>query len=102
MARAAVRSLRDERGAVGTIWARSLEDGDASTRYLYLRGRIRTGLPPYGFSDALRLPFAGRRELGVVEGLVDVHRLRSVGFPNIAAAGGAHVQARAVTSLRRL
>src|SRR5262245_4899913 len=66
-----------------------------------LRGRARTGLPPYGVDEALRLSPTERREFVVVEGLIDVHRLRFEGFANVAAAGGAHVQAGAVIRLRR-
>ena len=47
---------RDERGRIGTLWGRSLQDSDSSTRYLYLRGASRSGLPPYGLSAILRLP----------------------------------------------
>jgi DNA primase len=93
---------RDERETVRTLWARSLRDSDSSTRYLYLRGASRSGLPPYGLSEVLRLPPADRHELLLLEGLIDVHKLRSDGFPNVAAVGGARVQPDAVTRLRRL
>jgi DNA primase len=93
---------RDERGRIGTFWARSLRDSDSSTRYLYLRGASRSNLPPYGLSEVLGLPPTERRELLLVEGLIDVHKLRSDGFPNVAAVGGARVQPDAVTRLRRL
>lgn len=93
---------RDERGRIGTFWARSLRDSDSSTRYLYLRGATRSDLPPYGLSEVLRLPPPERRELVLVEGLIDVHKLRSDGFPNVAAVGGARVQPGTVTQLRGL
>src|SRR4029078_7908159 len=93
---------RDERGTIRTLWARSLRDSDSSTRYLSLRGAARSGLPPYGLSEVLRLPPADRHELLLLEGLFDVHRLRSDGFPNVAAVGGARVQLGVVTRLRRL
>lgn len=83
---------RDERGRIGTLWARALQGADASSRYLYLRGASRSGLPPYGLSDVLRLPADARREVTLVEGLIDVHHLRSKGFPSVAAIGGARVQ----------
>lgn len=83
---------RDERGRIGTLWARALHDTDTSSRYLYLRGASRSGLPPYGLSDILRLPLDDRREITLVEGLIDVHHLRSKGFPSVAAIGGARVQ----------
>ncbi len=87
---------------IGTLWARSLQDSDSSTRYLYLRGASRSGLPPYGLSDVLRLPPTERRELVLVEGLIDVHHLQAKGYPTVAAVGGARVQSSAVVRLRRL
>jgi DNA primase len=89
----------DERGRIGTLWARTLHDADPSSRYLYLRGASRSGLPPYGLSDIRRLPVADRREVTLVEGLIDVHHLRARGFPAVAAIGGARVQPE---SFRRL
>jgi DNA primase len=93
---------RDERGRIGTFWARALQDTDASSRYLYLRGASRSGLPPYGLSDILRLPADARREVTLVEGLIDVHHLRSRGFPSVAAIGGARVQPEALRRFGRL
>jgi DNA primase len=93
---------RDERGRIGTLWARALRDSDSSTRYLYLRGRSRTVLPPYGLSEILRLPPPERREVVLVEGLIDVHKLRSLDFFNVAAVGSARAQAGALIRLRRL
>src|SRR5207247_8369872 len=61
-------------------------------RYLYLRGPGRAHLPPYGLSDVLRLPCHERRELVLVEGLVDVHHLREKGIANVAAIGSARIQ----------
>jgi hypothetical protein len=81
---------RDEWGRIGTFWARALDDREP--RYLYLRGAGRTHLPPYGFSDVLRLPSRERRELLLVEGLVDVHHLRAKGIANVAAIGSAQIQ----------
>jgi DNA primase len=43
-----------------------------------------------------------RREVVLVEGLMDVHHLRSKGCPNVAAVGGARIQPGAVTRFRRL
>jgi DNA primase len=82
---------RDEWGRIGTFWARALDDHEP--RYLYLRGARRTHLPPYGLSDVLRLPEHERRELVLVEGLVDVHHLRAKGIANVAAIGSARIQA---------
>jgi len=45
---------------------------------------------------------ADRHGLLLLEGLIDVHKLRSDGFPNVAAVGGARVQPNVVTRLRRL
>src|SRR5262249_55409567 len=76
-----------------------LQDSDSSTRYLYLRGASRSALPPYGLSEVLRLPARERRELVLVEGLIDVHHLRAHGYLNIAAAGGARLSGSMLTRL---
>jgi hypothetical protein len=93
---------RDEHGRIGTFWARSLRDSDSSTRYLYLRDATRSHLPPYGISDVLRLPATERREVVLVEGLLDVHHLRAKGFASIAAIGGARAQSSVGPRLERL
>jgi hypothetical protein len=93
---------RDERGLIRTFWARSLRDSDSSTRYLYLRGASRSDLPPYGMSEVVGLPPAERRELLLVEGLIDVHRLRADGLLNVAAVGGARVSSQTMERLGRL
>src|SRR5262249_53699745 len=92
---------RDPRGRIGTMWARSLQDSESSTRYLYLRGSSRSGLPPYGFSDVLCLPPVERRELTLVEGLIDVHQFQSRGFRTVAAVGGARVRPDTLQRLHR-
>jgi DNA primase len=79
---------RSERAAVRTLWARTVGDDERASKYLYLRGARRTGLPPYGLSEVLRLPLGERRDLVLVEGLVDVHHFRARGVTNIAALGG--------------
>jgi hypothetical protein len=80
---------RDERGGVRTVWARTLDGGgDPGAKYLYLRGASRTGLPPYGLSEVLAQPLAERRELVLVEGLLDPHHFRAHGIRNVAALGG--------------
>lgn len=80
---------RDERGCVRTVWARTLDGGGArGAKYLYLRGASRTGLPPYGLSEVLAQPLADRRELVLVEGLLDPHHFRAHGVPSVAALGG--------------
>jgi hypothetical protein len=79
---------RDERGRVVTLWARALTDDDPN-RYLYLRGASRTGAIPYGLSDRLTADAReARRELVLVEGLMDVHQLRAHDVSNVAALGG--------------
>jgi hypothetical protein len=93
---------RHERGRIGTFWARSLRDSDHSARYLYLQGASRTDLPLYGLCDVLRLRPADRRELVLVEGLIDVHQLRARGFGTVAAVGGARLQPAAVARLPQL
>jgi Toprim-like len=90
---------RDEWGRIGTLWARSLDAREP--RYLYLRGARRTHLPPYGLSDVLRLASHERRELVLVEGLVDVHHLRAKGIANIAAIGSARIQPDKLARLSR-
>lgn len=79
---------RSERGTIRTLWARAVDEGELTSKYLYLRGARRTGLPPYGLSDVLRLPLGERRDLVLVEGLLDVHHLRARGVANVAALGG--------------
>jgi DNA primase len=78
-----------------------MSDRDAATRFLYLRGGSRSGLPPYGLCQVLKLPPSERRELVLVEGLLDVHHLRAKGMPNIAAVGGARIQPDTVTRLAK-
>jgi DNA primase len=98
-----VGAWRHERGKIGTLWARALDDGsDAGARYLYLRGASRTGLPPYGLADVVAKPVSERGELILVEGLIDVHHLRALGITNVAALGGTGTQPEAFERLARL
>jgi DNA primase len=90
---------REEWGRIGTFWARALDDREP--RYLYLRGAGRTHLPPYGLSDVLRLPSHERRELVLVEGLLDVHHLRAKGIASIAAIGSVRIQPNKLARLTR-
>lgn len=79
----------DERGKGRTLWARTTQDGESeATRYLYLRGASRAGLPPYGLSHVLAGPRELRQDLVLVEGVFDVHQLRARGVYNVAALGG--------------
>lgn len=93
---------RDEQGTARTMWSRSLEATDASSRYLYLTGASRSGLTPYGLSDVLRLPPAERSELVLVEGLIDLHNLQAKGMANVAAVGGARVNPDLIPHIGRL
>ena len=80
---------RNEHGRIGTLWTRTLDDTNREdSRYLYLKGASRTNLPPYGLADLLRRPPEARRELILVEGLIDVHHLRAHHIDNVAALGG--------------
>ena len=93
----------DEAARVRTLWARTLEDeASPNSRYLYLRGASRAALPPYGLSYVLNQPPPARRELVLVEGLFDVHQLRSRGADNVAALGGTGVRAQTFERLARL
>jgi DNA primase len=92
---------RDADGRIGTLWVRTLDDAeDAGTRYLYLRGASRTGLPPYGLSEALGSGPPGR-EIVLVEGLLDVHQLRARGIDNVSALGGTSLRLRTFERLHR-
>jgi len=51
--------------------------------------------------DVLRLPARERRELLLVEGLVDVHHLRAKGIGNIAAIGSAQIQPNTLARLAK-
>jgi Toprim-like len=84
---------RDERGRIKTLWARSLEPSDDGVRYLYLRGASRTNLPPYGLSWSLK-ETPRPRDVLLVEGLLDVHHLRSTGYKAVAAVGGTGTRPR--------
>lgn len=94
---------RDDYGRIGTLWARALGDAESnSTRYLYLKGAIRTNLPPYGLSDLLAGGSDMRREIVLVEGFFDLHQLRSGGIKNVAALGGTSMSPQTFERLHRL
>lgn len=98
-----VGAWRDERGKVKTLWARVLDDaGEASSRYLYLRGASRSGLPPYGLSDVLVGSYESRREFLLVEGFFDLLQLRARGIGNVAALGGTAARPELFERLARL
>jgi hypothetical protein len=92
---------RDNRARIRTLWARTLHDTDTAPKFLYLRGAGRSDLPPYGFSDVLKLPLSERRELVLVEGLLDVHTLRARGLANIASVGAARIHPETLARLIR-
>jgi DNA primase len=82
---------RNPHGAVTTLWTRTI-DPDADRRYLYLRGAPRGGSIPYGLSDLLASgSVSDRRELALVEGVLDVHILRAHGIRSVAALGGSTI-----------
>src|SRR5439155_9293191 len=90
-------------GRIGTLWARAVDDTEArGTRYLYLRGASRTGLPPYGLSDLLARAADTRRDIVLVEGFLDLHQLRAHGIANVAALGGTSIRPRTFEQLHRL
>ncbi len=92
---------RDERGRIGTLWARSLDSSEDGVRYLYLRGASRTHLPPYGLSWVLK-ETPRPREVLLVEGLLDVHHLRAAGYGTVAAVGGTGTSPRLFERLAQL
>lgn len=94
---------RDDHGRIRTVWARTLNRAaDPNSKYLYLRGARRTGLPPYGVAELLSRPRAERGDLVLVEGLLDVHQLRARGIANVAAFGGTGAQLETFEQLVRL
>lgn len=95
-----IGAWRDADHSIGTLWARTTKsDAPAESRYLYLRGRTRADLPPYGLGEALD---AGFTSVILVEGVLDVHQLRAHGITNGAALGGTSVAPSAFEHLERL
>lgn len=97
-----VGAWRSQGGQIGTMWARTPDHfARQDSKYLYLKGSPRVGLPPYGFGD-LRSDLGDmRREIILVEGLLDVHQLRIQGMRNVAAIGGASAPAWLFEGLAR-
>jgi len=92
----------DERGRVRTIWTRvASQEADAGSKYLYLQRAPRADLPPYGWSTIATESPALRRELLIVEGLLDVHHLRAHGVENVVAVGGTSLSSRTLERLDR-
>ena len=80
---------RTDRGRIGTLWTRSIDPfADEASKYLYLKGASRTDLAPYGFADLRGEGIEARREVILVEGLLDVHQLRARGMRSVVAVGG--------------
>ena len=75
---------RDRAGHVGGAAARDLAGSEP--KYLYSAGLSKADLVAFGLDVALR---HGRRDLVLVEGLLDVLLLQSRGVLNVAAIGGA-------------
>jgi len=77
---------RDRWDHLATFAARDLTGkADEGQKYLYLAGATKP--EAFGLDEALRTE-EGRRNLVLVEGLVDVVSLHARGFPNVAALGG--------------
>ena len=87
---------RNEWGAIGTFWARAVDESAApDDRYLYLRGASWAKLPPYGFQRRTR-------ELVLVEGFLDYHQLAAHDIDNVAALGSTRTTVQLFEQLSRL
>ena len=94
---------RDKHGNARTLWARTIsQTQEQGSRYLYLRGASRAGLPPYGLSTALSGSLDHRREVVLVEGVIDVHALRVHGVENVCALGGTGIRSAMFEKLAKL
>ena len=94
---------RDEHDNARTLWARTISQAqEEGSRYLYLRGAARAGLPPYGLSTVLAGAPDRRREVVLVEGVIDVHSLRAHGVENVCALGGTSIRSAMFDQLARL
>jgi hypothetical protein len=83
-----VGALRDHRGVLRSFWARDLSgQAEPEKKYLYLAGVKKSEVAPFGLYEALGSP-AGREQLVLVEGVLDVLLLQQRGLPNTAALGG--------------
>ena len=72
--------------------ARAIDSTQARNKYLYLRGTKRAGLTPYGYSDPQAQALSERRDIVIVEGVLDVHQARARGIQNVVALGGTSIQ----------
>lgn len=79
---------RGRYGEIQTLFARDITGrAEDSAKYLYLRGSEKGKLAPFGLFEAMRTE-AGREDLVLVEGLMDVIAYQARGFTNIAGLGG--------------
>ena len=82
-----VSPCRDWRGHIQGFWARDITgQAEEGAKYLKNRGFTEKSVVAYGLDEALRHE-AGRKNLVLVEGFLDVSTLRAKGFPNVAALG---------------
>jgi DNA primase len=83
-----IGAWHDDRKHVRTRWARTIEPDD-ETRYLYLRSAERPRDVPDAVSGLLAARTRdARRDLVLVEGVLDVHTLHAHDVQNVAALGG--------------
>lgn len=84
-----VGAWRDRWGHVETFFARDLTGkADEGAKYLYRAGTRKEDLVAFGLDVALKNE-EGRKDLVLVEGVLDVVSLHRLGFRNVAAIGGA-------------
>jgi len=82
-----VHPWRDHRGKLATIWARDITgkpESETGPKYLYLHG----GEKPCPFLLREALSQGGRKNLVLVEGVIDALRFHHEGLQNVAALGG--------------
>lgn len=102
-----VIAWRDRWSRPGTFAARDLSGtAGAGSKYLYLTrehgwARSKADLVAFGLDVALRSA-EGRRDLVLVEGLLDCLQLQSRGFDNVAALGGLTPSPETFDGLARL
>lgn len=90
-----VGAMRNRFGRLETFFARDLT-GKAEPKYLYLTGASKPDL--FGLDVALRTE-AGKENLVLVEGVLDVVHLHARGFSGVAAIGGSSVSTAKLEAL---